>query len=624
MNTKVEVLSTIVAMATVAMVLTAPINSDMATPIKDNEALMPIAFRKKGNSMGSLLKCNNESYISSGYLASGLTYAHIHLPIHMDSVLDTFKHTTQAVSNAWSETIKSDGTGRKQFGFMFEGLNNSAEVSVRMIQNIKMMFFNAPDEAKRRTPRQALSIAGAVGAVIDLGLSLYNLHEIKELHQEMQKAKNERIQIIEMVKTEATRINQISKYVEGFHEEFKNLAQRMIRQEKDTRILTIYNRLSAMYAAYNMDMALFYQALRLLLSGHLEPYLVLNQGVVDALSSVATQAAKKGLVPFYNEPSGFFQADVSYLVDNKTIHVYVHIPLYEPDPLALYEYVKAPIILPHHQSSVPLMFVDTQNTALAISEVTNNGIEVDMVQLASCPTKKNHLGYIYLCPQTNLMAKDVTKTCLGVLHSGRYNVADIRKHCRVYFKDEDEFAAQISPNLFVYFTKVESKITLKCPDKNEDMLVVGMNKLLVPSQCQMVTSAHIFKAHESLSIDEDLVYLPKKLNFDELDIPIQALKHLKNTYKSYDIKLPDRIDIDRIDALLAEAKESFTGSGLTTFWLTLWLSVITMVLLRVVIFLGYHQVLIVIRRRIGRMFNQAPRLEEEEMGPLRRVNPPPY
>jgi len=161
---------------------------------------------------------------------------------------------------------------------------------------------------------------------------------------------------------------------------------------------------------------------------------------------------QKGLIPFYKEPSGFFLADVSYLVEHKTIHVYVHIPLYEPDPLALYEYVKAPIILPRHQSSVHLMFLDTQNKLLTISEVTNDVIEVDMVQLASCPTKKNHLGYIYLCPQTNLMAKDVTKTCLGVLHRGRYNVADIRKHYRVYFNHEDEFAAQISLNLFVYFT----------------------------------------------------------------------------------------------------------------------------------------------------------------------------
>jgi len=64
-----------------------------------------------------------------------------------------------------------------------------------------------------------------------------------------------------MVKTEATEINQIRKYVEGFHEEFKNLAQRMIKQERDTKISTIYSRLSAMHDAYNMDMALFYQAL---------------------------------------------------------------------------------------------------------------------------------------------------------------------------------------------------------------------------------------------------------------------------------------------------------------------------------------------------------------------------
>jgi len=64
----------------------------------------------------------------------------------------------------------------------------------------------------------------------------------------------------------------------------------MSKQEKDVKFFSIYNKLSAMYVTFSTDMALFYQALCLLLNGHIEPYLVLNQGVIETLNSVAIQA----------------------------------------------------------------------------------------------------------------------------------------------------------------------------------------------------------------------------------------------------------------------------------------------------------------------------------------------
>ncbi len=71
--------------------------------------------------------------------------------------------------------------------------------------------------------------------------------------------------------------------------------------------------------------------------------------------------------------------------------------------MVVYEYVPFPIMF--EQKTGPLMFIESRSKALAISESTNNGLEIDLVRLIDCEQRHTHMGNVFLCADSNLVRK---------------------------------------------------------------------------------------------------------------------------------------------------------------------------------------------------------------------------
>lgn len=552
--------------------------SIMISLTSGEEALIPTSFRHKG------------------YLATGLSYAHAHMEIDLNKIIEAQNQSEYAVeyNMVKMNTFLLKAKESTKYNSLYKGIKSAFKPSRRLLAEIRSLFEDQKIQTER-PKRQLVAALGVAGTLFNLGLGLYNRYEIAELHTEMQKAQGERLHIVELIKEESTKFNELRDTVARINATMGEAAMRLQDMQSELNILAVFTIMEHNIVNYNMEMQLWYHSVLELLQGRLSPHLLNADAVEKAMVAIRVQASQHGLHTLFGENSGFYRADVSYLMVDNIIHVYIHVPLIESEPLKLYEYVNAPVMLSKPKG--PLMFIDTKGKALAVSESTNNGLEIDLIQLMGCSTKKSHLGNVYLCPNTNLARKDVTQTCLGTLHGGRYDIETLKVRCGVYFEDVEEFAVQISSNNFMFYSKNEVKLTKKCKNGTSETLLTGLHKIELEPFCQMFSLNYIFTPRVSLHVDEDLLYFPRSVKFTEKDISLPQVINVYEQYKMANVKLPDKIKLAEVDSLLAEIKQNPLRGGFFGSSLSL---INSGMLLIVILYLSYNHIKFIFARRASR------------------------
>lgn len=530
---------------TVCTMITLMFLSVMVCVVNGEEAMVPTSFRKRG------------------YLATGLSYGHVHFEIDLNKIIDVQNKSEYALALAIARLnmFFLNGTDVGRYETLYKGMTVAFKPSRKMVEEV-MTLFEDQLTTHQRNKRQMVAAAAAVGTLFNLGLGLYNRYEIAELHQEMQKAREDRIHIVELLKDEATKFNSMLSVVKQLNTTMAAASKALQKIRSDLDTLGIFTIVEHEIVTYNWAMTLWYHAILELLQGRLSPHLLKPSAVEQAMKHVLLQANEQGLHALFTESAGFFRADVSYLMSDNIIHVYVHLPLIEAEPLLLLEYVNAPVML--SKPNGPLMFIDTKGKALAISDSTNNGLEIDLVRLVGCSTKNTHLGKIYLCPNTNLARKDITQTCLGTLHGGRYDLQTLKVRCGVYFEDVEEFAVQISSNIFMFYSKHEVKLSKTCKNGSEELMLSGLHRLELAPFCKLFSLNYVFTPRISLHLEEDLVYFPRSVTFTYEDIPLPTVMDVYERYNQANVKLPEKIKLEEVDDLL-KAIQTDTLPG-HAFW----------------------------------------------------------
>ena len=477
-----------------------------------------------------------------GSLATGLQYGHLHTTINLTRIQEMHLNSKNAVAYAFEKISFIHGQDvRQKIQPFMNALHQSFGQSDRSLDIVLSIF----DDGLRHK-RQVLEFASLFSA----GLSIYNRLELNQLSNRVSKIEEEMDQFVEFIEEENTVINELTKAIKLFNTTLHKISNDLSEMSAAINVVAAYSQLHTKIEIHAREMDRWAESMINLLQGRLSPFLVDPKKIMGSLQGMSNKAQKEGLHLLSNEASSIFNTDMSYLVKNHIVEIFIHLPLIEENPIPLYEFLNIPIILENVSPQSPLIFISAENgkNLLAVAEDSRNGIELNTVTLQGCSQTKNHLGVIYLCHNMGLTSKDVTNTCLGTLFTGHFDQNILVSRCNLFLRTIDEFAVQVTNDKFLFFSTFETKLKIKCfqgKSYNEShSLIKGFKEIKLQPKCIATTNNFIFHPQSSINLETNLIYLPKEIIISDEIFPLNSLNEI-----SMDLTKIDQLDLKHIKKL---------------------------------------------------------------------------
>ena len=219
---------------------------------------------------------------------------------------------------------------------------------------------------------------------------------------------------------------------------------------------------------------------------------------MKAFGELKIRIEEKGFKLLQEAPSNVYKDEISCIVEGNTIHIYVHFPIIEREPLTIYEYLNVPFFASNDGGLVTL---ESESSFLAIDETTHNGVELTAEELSGCKKVPHQDGNIYLCGSANLVKTNVLYTCLGTIFSRSHSSIDITTRCKMFITKEESYGKELSWNSFLLFNKSPKKLTHKCGNSQRHEMVEGLTKVETNPGCQVFTENFIFFSKTDVSME---------------------------------------------------------------------------------------------------------------------------
>jgi len=468
----------------------------MILPIyKANQIDVPVSFRKLGN------------------YATGLSYAHLKTSIDIGNVRKIHWQALNMI-NATAKNAADLSDNSVNLFQLFTKLEKSLIPSTNLIDAISSTFVD-PNEQNPRQKRQ-MELLG----VFSIGVSLYNTYEIYQLHSELSDLKSGMELIAHSILEEDLALKDLENSVGHLNKTCFILTQALFRQENKLNHLAAFDEMSILTTEHNTQMNRWGEGMTNLLHGQLSPLLVKNKAMMVVFKELKGKIEDKGFKMLRENPSDVYKEDISYLVQGTVVHIYVHIPIIEREPLSLYEHINVPFFADNNGALVTL---EDESNILAIDETTKNGRVLTSSELAGCKKQPHHEGNIYLCGAANLVNTNVLRTCLGLLFSGSQDAQEINTKCKLFISQEKSFAKQLTKNSFLLFNKIPKKITYKCGSNQKHEMITGLSTIMAEPGCQVFTDDYFFYSKIDVTIEGEFMTLPRKINFTFQEMPLSEL-----------------------------------------------------------------------------------------------------
>jgi hypothetical protein len=234
-----------------------------------------------------------------------------------------------------------------------------------------------------------------------------------------------------------------------------------------------------------------------LLHGKLSPELLSPETVKGALKKLQIKLQKKNLVLAIDNFHQAYNYPVSYRqYPNLTIVVHLHIPaLREHDILDLYKFMPLPLILESEQGTAyatPL----PEHQYLAINQDQS---QYRVMPAADLANECSHIGDLFICRHSNLVAKKSRPNCLVALFTN--SEQQIRDMCAFDFRPKNDELVQLGESTFLLFQTEASPIAFFC-DASASMPPIpaetGVQQITVPAGCTAEARSFIFEAQISI------------------------------------------------------------------------------------------------------------------------------
>ena len=450
------------------------------------------------------------SFRHLGKFSTGLSFCHIKAEVNFRKV--DLAHAELAellVKQRASSSSKDDQ-------HMVDMLQHQFSASTKVINRLRSTFFHNPNQ---RPKRQLFAGVSLLTGILSFGTSIYNTVEISKLHSELSSLEQGTHHIAQILEEQDHAISTLTHSVSTLKQTVQLLLHETSQHKEDLLSLKRFGIISTLLTTHSAEISAWGRGLEALLQGSLHPTVVNQAKLQEAIQSLSRAAGRHGLKPLHQDPSAVFKADISYVAtEEQQIIVYVHLPYVDSEPLDLYEH--KPVPFKHDQL---LLTVDSEKNVIASDEIGMLGTELSSSDLLHCHTVKTHHGNVYACPHSNLLQRQIRRTCLGSLLFGDTTTA--AQNCRQRIQraeTTEDFALQLKPETIMLYSKSNSTILETCNNGTKKLqMIAGLTTVTTSRGCKMSGKSFLLKPELSIFSEADIFDSVATFNVKDL-MPIDG------------------------------------------------------------------------------------------------------
>ena len=205
------------------------------------------------------------------------------------------------------------------------------------------------------------------------------------------------------------------------------------------------------------------------------------KGASKSLAKTNILAQKRGLIPLITTPQQLLQAPCSFIPQNYSLVIYVHVPIAKSASiLSMYKYFPFPTKI---TDKIDMLYIPPKNNILALSSNPAQGnyfLELGHEDLALC--KKIHSFHV--CPHLQFLVKTTYPSCLVDLYFADH--ASAKTTCQLHLIPPRDTIIPLGHNRFLAYTLNPSTYSVLCPNnqtQHTGYQLAETQQITVPPTC---------------------------------------------------------------------------------------------------------------------------------------------
>ena len=445
------------------------------------------------------------SFKRIGSFATGLSYGHVRATINFGQMQKAHKDLDLYLTQQLRTTTSDE---QKRF---FETIQLQFTTSTKTIDRLHFSFFH---DLSNRNKRQAFTGLSIGFGFLSMGLSIYNTVELSKLHHRIANMEVGFNHVVQVLEDQDHAISTISHSVNSIKSIIQIVLSDIRKENQEIEFLKRIFIISTLIQNHNAEVSAWGRGLEALMSGKLNPSLVNISKLEQALVSMKSKASKLGLSPLFQDSSSIFKSAISYLATkDDQIFVYIHVPFVDMEPINLYEHLPIPF-----QIGNLLVTLHSENNVIASDETGTFGIELSSTDLLNCHMEQSHSGNVFICPNSNLLFRNIRDSCLGSLLFGvKEKTMQFCQHSVQKPSELGKFAIQTGPGKILVYSHDGATVLETCQNGRQSFHTTSNFTTLTPKiGCKIVADSFLFKPQQSLIEEADIFDRPTVLKMETL------------------------------------------------------------------------------------------------------------
>ena len=445
------------------------------------------------------------SFKQIGKFASGLSYGHVRATIKFSQMQRAHKDLELFLR----QQIRTSTSGEEQR--FLEAIQHQFSTSTKTIERLHFAFFN---DVSHRNKRQVFAGLSLGFGFLSLGMSIYNTYEISKLHNKISNMEIGFNHVVHVLEEQDHAITTLSHSVSSIKSVIQIVLSDLKKENQEIDFLKRIFIISNLIQSHNAEVSAWGRGLEALMSGELYPSLVNTSKLEKALDAIQAKASKLGLSPLFKESSSVYKSAISYIATKETeIFVYIHIPFVDMEPINLYEHLPIPF-----QIGNLLVTLHSENNVIASDETGTFGIELSSTDLLHCHMEKSHSGNIFICPNSNLLLRNIQDSCLGsLLFGNKEKTLQLCQHSVQKASKMEKFAIQIGPGKILVYSPEKATVLESCANGTKTFHTISSFSTLTPKiGCKIISDSFLFKPQQSIIEDGDIFDRPTMFKMETL------------------------------------------------------------------------------------------------------------
>ena len=328
---------------------------------------------------------------------------------------------------------------------------------VVVLCSLHMGFDQCPSD--RLQPRHKRQLFAAIFGALGFGLSLYDHAELQELRA-MERTEEGRVEaLIKKVSHQQIALHQAERAMELFTHRLRLTDHRLLALDRHETLLELLLDVEVQLNAARGFLTALWEALS---QRRLNPRLFSVSGLQRVLDTLRWQVGLKDLKFIGTSLTHLLDAPLSWITEDKSVHLYFHLPAVETEDWTFYRWLAALI----HYGNGSRYHVAPHGNYLAVSPDARQFRELTTEDFQRC----NKIEGKYMCP-AGVVTELEAGSCLASLYR---QSSFISKVCSLV---EDhaptETLIQVSRNQTVIIQppgKRRTEVTVSCPGADEEAM----------------------------------------------------------------------------------------------------------------------------------------------------------